>query len=53
MVLYSTDDWNISEILKLKNWQDIIINRTNNGLERSNRQLNESFVTTKSTSFFG
>ena len=40
---YVVSDWNISEILKKPDAQDIIVNKTNNGLERLNRELNSLF----------
>eukprot|EP01035_Chromulina_nebulosa_P016323 gene16323-21638_t len=40
---YEISDWNISEILKKPDSQDFIVNKTNNGLERLNRELNGLF----------
>ena len=40
---YLISDWNISAILKLPNVDEIVVNKTNNGLERLNRELNHLF----------
>ena len=41
---YLISDWNISAILKLlPNVDEIEVNKTNNGLERLNRELNHLF----------
>jgi hypothetical protein len=39
------DNWNISEILKLPNWKEILIVRSTNGIERFHRKMNERFGT--------
>ena len=41
--LYDPSTWNINAILASENVNDILINRTNNPLERFNRELNQNF----------
>jgi hypothetical protein len=40
---YTPDLWNINSVITREDARSVMINRTNNPLERYNREMNESF----------